>query len=143
MKPICAEPRSASTGCMPPSTYRDVLEHHHDGIVDHETGGRSKPSPVEAEIPRYITPSVPTSDSGTARNDGARQRAQENEDHHHDEDDGESEIELDVGDRSAKFLGPIAQHADIDCRGSVDTICGVNFLMMRSTTWMMLAPGCR
>ncbi len=52
---------------------------------------------------RYMTPNVPTSDSGTATlgMSVAGSVAQEQEDHHHDQRDGEQQLELHVAHRGA------------------------------------------
>ena len=67
---------------------------------------------------RYITPNVPTSDSGTDRLGMmvAARAAQEEEDHQHDQHDRERQLELDVVHRGADRRGAVGQHRHVDRR---------------------------
>ena len=67
---------------------------------------------------RYITPNVPTSDSGTATLGMivAGDVAQEQEDHHHDQRDGEHQLELHVVHRRADGDGAVGEQRDVDRR---------------------------
>ena len=71
VKPISPAPFSAawSGGFALLDVARDVLDHD-DRVVDDEAGGdgqRHQRQVVELKPNRYMPPSVPTSDSGTAR----------------------------------------------------------------------------
>ncbi len=68
---------------------------------------------------RYITPNVPTSDSGTATlgMTVAEQAAQEQEDHHHHQRDREQQLELHVVHRRADGDRAVGQHRDVDRGG--------------------------
>ena len=93
---------------------------------------------------RYITPNVPTSESGTATLGitVAREIAQENKDHHDDQADGDHQFEQDIFDRRADGLVRSVRNGDLDRRGERRLQLGNSFLM-RSATLMILAPGCR
>ena len=68
---------------------------------------------------RYMTPKVPTRDSGTDTlgMSGRGEVAQEQENHHHDQRDGQQQSELDVPHRSANRRGAIGEHGNLHSLG--------------------------
>ena len=99
---------------------RDVLDHH-DRVVDHKSGGDGQGHQrqiveAEAEQIHHAQRADQRERHRQARNDGARNGAQEEENHHHHQHDGERQLEFHVGDRSADGDGAVREHADIDRR---------------------------
>ena len=65
---------------------------------------------------RYMTPKVPTRESGTATLGMmvAGEVAQEQEDHQHHQDHGQHQLELHVSDGGADGGGAVGEHRDLD-----------------------------
>ena len=94
---------------------------------------------------RYMTPKVPTSDSGTATlgMSVAGDVAQEQEDHHHHQRDGEQQLELHVAHRGADGDGAVGEQRRRRPRPAAPPAAAAAACLTRSTTSITLAPGWR
>ena len=124
----------------------DVL-HDHDGVVHHEAGGdgeRHEREVVEAvaEQIHYGEGADQRHRHGDAGNERGARAAQEDEDHQHHQDDGAEQGLFDVVHRGADGGGAIEHDGDVDALGEHRLRNG-SCALMRSTVWMMLAPGWR
>ena len=120
VKPISSAPfNAAAKGCMPFSRWRVIFS-----IT---TMASSTTNPVEMVRAiserlsrlypnRYITASVPISETGTATRGNQRGAAvaQEDKHHHDDQADGNEQRLLDVADRSADGRGAVENDGGID-----------------------------
>ena len=148
VKPISRAPCSAA--CVRAHSLlevaRDVL-HHHDGVVHHEAGGdgqRHEREIVEAVAAEYITANVPISETGTATagNQRGPRTAQKQKDDHHHQENGNHQGALDVAYRSPDGCGAVEHDGGFNALG-MDAFMEGNSRRMRSTVWMIFAPGCR
>ena len=148
VKPICSEPRSAaSSGSMPPSTKRAMFS------IMTMASSTTKPVAMVSAISdrlsrlkpsRYITPNVPTSDSGTDRLGmmvpGSVRRNTKITITTRTTASASSNSTSETEARMVTVRSLIALTST--AAGSPAMICGSS-AWMRSTTWMMLAPGWR
>ena len=148
VNPICREPCSAaSSGRMPSSTYLAMFS------IITMASSTTKPVAMVSAISdrlsrlksrRYIAPSVPTSDSGTDRlgmtvpGSVRRNRKMTTTTSTTASASSNSTSATEARMVTVRSLSTPTSMA----AGSVDVICGSKALM-RSTTWMMLAPGWR
>nr|GFD50159.1 hypothetical protein [Tanacetum cinerariifolium] len=89
----------------------NVLQHH-DGIVDHETGGNGHGH--QGQVIDRKTCEVHDAEGahqrqrhGNGRNDGGAEPAQEQEGDQHHQHDGNEQFVLHIADRSADGLGAV------------------------------------
>ena len=94
---------------------------------------------------RYMTPNVPTSDSGTATLGMivAAHVAQEQEDHHHHQRDREQQLELHVVHRGADRDGAVGEERRRRPPPAATPAAAAAAAFTRSTTSITLAPGWR
>ena len=122
VKPICLAPleRRLDRRHALLDEARDVLGHD-DGVVDDEAGRdgqRHQRQVVDAVADRYMTPKVPTSDSGTAT-DGitvAHTLRRNTKTTKHDQRHRDHERRLDVGHRGADGLRAVDRQVHVDGR---------------------------
>ena len=125
----------------------DIFDHD-DGVIDHKAGGNGEGHQrkvVQAEAQQVHDPEGAHQGQrhGNAGDDGGGQVPQEQEDDQHHQSDGQHQLELHILDRGADGRGPVGQYGDLDGGGQRCLAAAACSFLMRSTTSMTLAPGCR